>query len=41
MKYEVERFERGIDLTIKDCINEMETYFTIGKLLMKHSSVSC
>ena len=32
MKFEVERFERGTDLTIKDWINQMETYFTIGQV---------
>ena len=32
MKCEVERFERGTDLTIKDWINQMETYFTIGQV---------
>ena len=32
MKCEVERFERGTDLTIKDWINQMETYFTIGQI---------
>ena len=33
MKCELERFERGTDLTIKDWINQMETYFTIGQVL--------
>ena len=32
MKCKVERFERGTDLTIKDWINQMETYFTIGQV---------
>ena len=32
MKCEVERVERGTDLTIKDWINQMETYFTIGQV---------
>ena len=32
MKCEVERFERCIDLTIKDWINQMEKYFTIGQV---------
>ena len=32
MKREVERFERGTDLTIKDWINQMETYLTIGQV---------
>ena len=32
MKCEVERFESGTDLTIKDWINQMETYFTIGQV---------
>ena len=32
IKCEVERFERGTDLTIKDWINQMETYFTIGQV---------
>ena len=32
MKCEVERFERGTDLTIKDWINQMETYFSIGQV---------
>ena len=32
MKCEVERFERGTDLTIKDWINQMETYFTVGQV---------
>ena len=32
MKCEVERFERGTDLTFKDWINQMETYFTIGQV---------
>ena len=30
MKCEVERYERGTDLTIEDWINQMETYFTVG-----------
>ena len=33
MKCEVERFERGTDLTIKDRISQMETYFTFGQVL--------
>ena len=32
MKCEVEQFERGTDLTIKDWINQMENYFTIGQV---------
>ena len=32
IKCEVERFERGTDLTIKDWINKMETYFTFGQV---------
>ena len=32
MKCEVERFERGTDLTIKDWINQIETYFTDGQV---------
>ena len=32
MKCKVERFERGTDLTIKNWINKMETYFTIGQV---------
>ena len=32
MKCEVERFERGTNLTIKDWINQMENYFTIGQV---------
>ena len=28
----MERFERGTDLTIKDWINQIETYFTIGQV---------
>ena len=32
MKCEVEQFERGSDLTIKDWINQMKTYFTIGQV---------
>ena len=32
MKCEVERFERGTEFTIKDWINQMETYFTIGQV---------
>ena len=32
MKCEVERFERGTDLTIKDLINQIKTYFTIGQV---------
>ena len=32
MNCEVERFEHGTDLTIKDWINQMETYFTIGQV---------
>ena len=32
MKCEVERYERGIDLTIVDWINQMETYFTVGQV---------
>ena len=35
MKFEVERFERGTDLTIKDWINQMETSFTIGQVPIK------
>ena len=33
MKFEVERFERVIDLTINDSINQMENYFTICQVL--------
>ena len=33
MKFEVVRFERGTDLTIKEWINQMETYFTIRQVL--------
>ena len=32
MKCEVECFKRGTDLTIKDWINQIETYFTIGQV---------
>ena len=32
MKCEVEKFERGMDLTIKDWIVQMETYFRIGQV---------
>ena len=32
MGCEVERFERGTYLTIKDWVNQMETYFTIGQI---------
>ena len=32
MKCEVERFERSTELTIKNCINQMETYLTIGQV---------
>ena len=32
MKCEVDKFERGTDLTIKDWINQMETYFVIGQV---------
>ncbi len=32
MKCEVERYERGTDLTIADWINQMETYFTVGQV---------
>ena len=32
MKYKVERVERGSDLTIKNWINQMDTYFTIGQV---------
>ena len=44
MKCDVDKFERGTDLMIKDWINQMETYFTvcqvpaeafIGSMLMK------
>ena len=28
MKCEVERYERGTDLTIEDWMNQMETYFS-------------
>ena len=35
MKCEIERFKRGTDLTIKDWINQMETYFTIGQVPLK------
>ncbi len=32
MKCEVERDERGTDLTIEDWINQMETYYTVGQV---------
>ena len=32
MKCEVERYERGTDLTIQDWIKQMETYFTVGQV---------
>ena len=32
MKCEVDRYERGTDLTIVDWINQMETYFTVGQV---------
>ena len=32
MKCEVERYERGTDLNIKDWISQMETYFTVGQI---------
>ena len=32
MKCEIERFERGTDLTIKDWINQIKNYFTIGQV---------
>ena len=32
MRCEVNKFERGKDLTIKDWINQMETYFIIGQV---------
>lgn len=32
MMCEVERFERGTDLTTKDRINKIQTYFMIGQL---------
>ena len=32
MKCEVERYERGTDLTIEDWINQMKTYFTVGQV---------
>ena len=32
MKCEVERFERGTELTIKGYINEIENYVTIGQV---------
>ena len=32
MKCEVERFERGTDLTITDWVDQMETYYTIGQV---------
>ena len=35
MKCEVDRFERGTDFIIKDWINQMETYFTIGQAPQK------
>ena len=41
MKCEVERFERGTDLTIKYWINQMENYFTIGRYYLTRSSASC
>ena len=33
MKCEVELYERGTDLTIRDGINQMKTYFTVGQVL--------
>ena len=33
MKCEVDLFERVTDLTIKDSINQMETYLAIGQVL--------
>ena len=32
MKCEVERYERGTDLNIKDWVSQMETYFTVGQI---------
>ena len=32
MRCEVDKFERGKDITIKDWINQMETYFIIGQV---------
>ena len=32
MRCEIERFERGTVLNIKDWINQMENYFTIGQV---------
>ncbi len=32
MKCEVERYERGTDMTIEDWVNQMETYFTVGQV---------
>ena len=32
MKCEVERYERGTDLSIKDWISQMETYFSVGQI---------
>ena len=32
MKCEVERYERGTDLTIEVWINQIETYFTVGQV---------
>ena len=31
-KFEVKRFERGTELTIKEWINQMEMYFTIRQV---------
>ena len=41
MKCKVERFERKMDLTIKNLIGQMETYFTIGKFIPKRLSALC
>ena len=32
MKCEVKRYKRGMDLTIDDWINQMETYFLVGQI---------
>ena len=32
MKFEVERYERGTNLTFGNWINQMETYFTVGQV---------
>ena len=41
MKCEVEQFKLNTDLFIKNLINQMETYFTIGQVFPKRLSASC